>query len=620
MRARSCLWLALVLGACGPEAPPTPDGGTDRPVILEAIVTSPAVEGTAIEIRGLGLDRLGPTPRLALDRAGAPVSVLDAAPATLGDSLFFLLSADAVAQLGPGPHTLELTATGDGRSSDPYSLTLVVASELPVGLLEAPRGEVYRNEVTVVTGEGIVTETEGDLRARFVGSFRPDAGGTSSAIDVELPVQPLERGDRGRGVLVLTTDLGGLLPGTFAGTVQLASRLTGGATSESVRLSTTLHFNPPELYSLDPTSATVGQILTIRGAGLLGGSERPDETTLIRLEGTFTPSGGESPVAFGPQELVPRWISGSEVRIVVEPAVRRDVLASELFGYAQGTFAGQATPVTIAGREELEGATTPFGFALGPVRQVVHVRFLPGFYSSLAAFGLGLAAPEVEAAIQARMEGIYAGWNVDFRFEEPDDYARTAYAVLEIGGPDPNGVGLFGYDNTPGKDVGNLRLFDAIGGTNADTQMDGYPGYGGVFVESFLFWSAHPELPGARPFGAPDPDPLFDTIFDPVRAEPATRSEARGEADAERNQAVAAAIAALGSIIGETASHELGHSLGMAQPYGSPTVYHNDFDGEGCLMDSGSSRPLGERMSQPGFASTTFCYDHPDYLDEILPR
>jgi hypothetical protein len=222
--------------------------------------------------------------------------------------------------------------------------------------------------------------------------------------------------------------------------------------------------------------------------------------------------------------------------------------------------------------------------------------------------------------VQERMEGIYFAWNVDIRLEEPDDFVRTAYSVLEIGGPDPNGLGLFGYDNTPGKDVGNLRLHDAIGGANAQTQSDGYPGFGGVFVESFLYWSADPGLGAQRPPGSPLPDPLFDEVFAPVRAQPATRAEAEGVGEPERVAVVRQAYRALGAIIGETASHEIGHSLGMAQPYGPPTVYHNDFDGDGCLMDSGGDRPLGERMELSGFAPTQLCYDHPSYLAEILSR
>jgi hypothetical protein len=81
---------------------------------------------------------------------------------------------------------------------------------------------------------------------------------------------------------------------------------------------------------------------------------------------------------------------------------------------------------------------------------------------------------------------------------------------------------------------------------------------------------------------------------------------------------VSRAVRALGAIIGETTAHELGHSLGMAQPYGPPTAYHNDFDAEGCLMDTGRDRPLGERMEESGFAPTQLCHDHPSYLDAIL--
>ncbi|MCA9610012.1 MAG: hypothetical protein KC619_30660 [Myxococcales bacterium] len=610
--------LALVLFACDPSTPPPADAGPDEQVvILAAVVATPALEGTPIAIRGLGLDLLGLDARLTVAEGGAS-AVLNVEPGG-GDELVFLLSPAAIEALGPGIHDVDLVASGNGLASQPFGLTLRIVSDLPVDLFETPTGEAHRNDVAVLNGNGILTATEGTLTAQLVGTFTADAGG-SAPVDVTLPVSPLERVDRERGVIVLTTDIGGLQPGTFSGTIQLHSVLRSGTRSDSATLSTTLHFNPPDLYTLDPTEATVGQVLHVLGAGFLGGSDRPDETTLIRLEGTFTPAGGDPPEPFGPRELVPAWVSGTEVQIVVEPAIRRDVLASELFGHARGTFMGTATPIAIMGTEELEGASVPFGFVLGPVRQVVYVRFLPGFYSSLVSFGLAQAAPEVEARVQERMREIYMSWNVDLRFDEPDDYVRTAYAVVEIGGPDPNGVGLFGYDNSPGKDIGNLRLFDAIGGTNAETQMDGYPGYGGVFVESFLYWSEHPGLPGERPPGSPDPDPLFDQVFDPVRSRPVTRAEARGDVSGDRGAQVQAAIRALGSIIGETTSHELGHSLGMAQPYGSPTVYHNDFDDEGCLMDPGGYRPLDERMALPTASTSHFCHDHPDYLDEILSR
>lgn len=616
LRVLVCFFLTLAVVGCDDGAPPMADAGFEPPVILEVEAPSPAVEGSILVVRGLGLDTTGDAPRLRIESGGALVDTLPSVMDFEDGRLFFSLTAGAVSTLGAGSHDVTLTVQGD-VDSDPYVTSLDLATSLPISLGDVPQGEVHFNDPAMLGGDGFITATEGELTARFVGTFSPDAGG-STPVDVELPVVPLERGDRSRGMVVLSTDLGQLAEGTFDGTVQLTSALLSGETTESEEVAATLHFNSPDLFSLEPTDASLGQVLFVNGAGFLGGSERPDETTVLELQGTFTPAGGGEPEPFGPAEIVPRYESGNVVQMIIDVEVRRDELVSALFGHARGTFMGQATPVAIAGTVELPGPTVPFGFVLGPVRQVVYVRLLPGFYASLSRFGLQNARAEIEAAIEARMRGIYEGWNVDLRFEEPDDFSRTAYSILEIGGPDPNGVGLFGYDNTPGKDIGNLRLFDLIGGTNAETQLDGYPGYGGVFVESFLFWSEEPGLPGDRPLGAPDPEPLFDEIFGPVRERAATRAEARGDGDPERVAQVRAAISALASIVGETASHELGHSLGMAQPYGSPNVYHNDFDGDGCLMDTGGDRPLGERMALDGYTPTQFCYDHPEYLDEIL--
>jgi hypothetical protein len=249
----------------------------------------------------------------------------------------------------------------------------------------------------------------------------------------------------------------------------------------------------------------------------------------------------------------------------------------------------------------------------------VYLKFLPGFYGSLELFGLAAAEGRIEPLVVARIEDIYARWGVEVRLERPTDFSENGYATIEIGGPDPNGVGLFGYDNTPGKDVNNLRLHDAIGGANAETQADGYPGYGGVFVESLLYFSARPGLPGRRPPSSPDPDPLFDEIFDPVRRRAATRAELDGVADtAGRASEVQRALEALAAMVGETSAHELGHSLGLADPYGPSVVFHNSFDGDGCLMDGGGSRPVGERANQPGFALSRLCHSGPDYLDGLF--
>ncbi|GAB4196230.1 MAG: hypothetical protein OHK0013_03270 [Sandaracinaceae bacterium] len=612
--AALALWLAAVIAGCPGGGEPT-DAALPPPRITSATAPEPALPGTLIRITGVDLDRLGTDPTLDGFRDGSAVFTLSKVPSDEPDALLFRLSGQAVDALGEGEHDLELVAVGRGLATPRYPIELSVARDLPLALDEGLAGDAHRNDVVVLDGDGFVTADEGDLVLHVEGTLARTAGGTV-AVDARLPVSLVDRADRSRGVVVLSTDLGGIATGTLTGTARLERILAGGTMTSTPTQPVALRFLPPELFSFDGATASVGRLVTVRGAGFLGGADRPTETTLLRIDGTFTPAGGAAMPLRG--ELVPRFVSGSEVRVVIETEVRDGAVIARFFGAQRGVFVGTATPITISGRDELAGATVPLSLVLGPPVQVVQLRFLPGYYDSLARFGLASAEDEIAAGIVRRMEEIYEGVNVDVRLEAPDDFDATATTVIEIGGPDPNGNGLFGYDNSPGKDVGNVRMFDAIGGANAETQADGFPGFGGVFVQSMLWWSSHPELPGGRPPSSPDPEPLFDEIFDPVRARPASRDEIDGAASPERLAEIRRAIAALSSIIGETTAHELGHSLGMAQPYGPVTAFHRDEDGDGCLMDRGGDRPLGERAAQPGFARTIFCDDEPAYLREIL--
>ena len=97
---------------------------------------------------------------------------------------------------------------------------------------------------------------------------------------------------------------------------------------------------------------------------------------------------------------------------------------------------------------------------------------------------------KIRERILAELARIYKGVNIEFRSEAPTDFAL--YEYVTVVGVDPNNMGLFGYDNSPGKDNGNVRLYDKLGGVNATTQEDGYPGYGGVFVRSLMGFSKHP--------------------------------------------------------------------------------------------------------------------------------
>ena len=601
--------LALLLVACGDDAPPDP---TVRPEILEVRVTAPQTQGTRLRVVVANLDTAGDSPRLAVALEGdAPFNLTPELPIE-SDEVRFPLSSVLVSTLGAGNHAVTLRILGDGDlESEPFDFTLRLAEAIPISLTRVPSGDVGRGQLAVLEGDGFLEPGEGTVEARFSGSFTADAGGTEP-VDAIIPVTIAEFGDRTRGLVRLGTELGGVAPGTFTGSVELESVLAfGGAPTTSATLDTTLRFGPPQVFSVEPMELSLEQLVRVRGSGFLGAED--DEVTLLRAEGTFAPQGG-GPVPVGPAELVLAWASDEELIGPVAATVMGDRLVAELFGVARGRFEGTLTPVVLAGDTEVAGSPAPVTLVLGPIRQVIWMRFLPGFYDSLARFGLAAAAGVIEQKIQERIEGIFADWNVEVRLERPEDFSPQGYSVVEIGGPDPNGRGLFGYDNTPGKDINNLRLFDAIGGANAETQMDGFPGYGGVFVESFFGFSEHP--PPDVPDGGPDPDPLFDEIFDEVRDTPATLAEVRGEGD--RSAVVRRAVDSFAAMVGETSAHEIGHSLGLADPFGSERVFHNAGDGPGCLMDSGGARPFGERVNEPGFSDTRLCGENATYLDGIL--
>jgi hypothetical protein len=261
------------------------------------------------------------------------------------------------------------------------------------------------------------------------------------------------------------------------------------------------------------------------------------------------------------------------------------------------------------------------------VKQVVYVRFLPSYVDSLRLYGLGAADADVRARVLAVAARDYAGVNVELRTEPPDDF--QLYSQVDVAGPDPNDLGLFGYDNTPGKDVGNVRLFDKLGGVNATTQADGFPGFGGVFTEQFLGFSQHPG-PSIAPIGGDAT--LFDRVFDPLRPDggrPASTAETQGgvpplasgsicPADPrDRPAVIACGVFVLGNLIGTTLTHEVGHSLGLADPTGD--LFHDPGDQPNRLMDAGGARPFEERAELAGQGPGLFCDDELVYLRSVLP-
>ena len=561
------------------------------------------------------------TPHLLFDGicAGREVHVSGFPTVTSEIEMIFSFDEQLVGELGEGRFEGDLSAVFvEARTGRQFRASVGASFEVRSSLVpsvdDVVDGPVHWNDPVLLHGNGFLGGAEGSTTLLWDGTYATESGDSFPVVDVASIGALVEPRQRDRATSPLPTRFGSIKPGTFTGTISVVNRHASGEEIAAAPVSVVFDIGVPEVFGSDPPSATVGQILHIRGAGFMGGVDG-NEVTVIRLDGTFQPEGGD-PIALSGREFVPEFVSGAELRYAFLPRVGDDGRIVSLdFAANRGVFRGTARPITSKGVEEVAGESRPIEFALRGVQQAVWVRFLPGFSDSVRLFGLRAFEAEVRRRVLDKLARVYDGIAVQFFEEEPVEFDPAARAVLDIGGPDPNGQGLFGYDNTPGKDIGNVRLHDHVGGSNAAGAEDGY-GYGGVFIESFLYFSEHPPFTGSAPPSSPPSEPEFDRIFDPVRTQEATAADWPSGA---RAADVEQAIKTLASLIGDTASHEFGHSLGLAMPYGLPNQYHNPFDTPECLMDAGGDRPFGERAELEGFGYGKFCGDEVLYLGDVLP-
>jgi len=543
---------------------------------------------------------------------------------------------DLIAQLGASQG--ELTGTASVSVDSAVDLQLHVSREIDVSLslraeltpelaqLEHPT-TIFVNEEVVVDGSGMLLGgAEGSTLARVEGCFAPldDGGqlGECAAVGpVELPVTPASRFDRARGWFRFAPEIAGIRGGEFRGQVLLRNQPAAGEPRDSGAVETIAQLREAEVQAVSPTRLSLGQYLEVEGGGFVGGAD--DQVTLLHMVGQYMHEDAPGPVDID-TVLVPEFASGRSIRYVMnEDDDLGQVLALRS---GAGTFAGLITPIVSYRDDEVTGEPLDLNLRMAPVVQVVYLHFTPQYVSSLQHFGLRAADQLIRQRVQQVVERDYRTVNVEVRTEPPADF--SLYSEVEVGGPDPNGLGLLGYDNTPGKDVGNLRLYDRIGGVNATTQADGYPGYGGVFVDSLFIFSEHP---GDLAPESPGQDVLFDDVFDPFRPDTegtaVVAAEVSGMAvpasgdgcPAEgRRGRIDCAVWVLGSLIGTTVSHELGHSLGLANPDGGDV--HIFGDAPDRLMEAGGGRSFRERAELDGEGPGMFCDQEYSYLRAILPR
>ncbi len=529
---------------------------------------------------------------------------------------------------------VEASNTYDGlrHQSKALTVTLDVRYQLTPQLDAVQGNVVFVNDYVQLSGDAfLLGGNEGTAMAIVEGCFTLDGAKTCDPITTaEIVTEPVNEFDRTLVRFPFAPRIAGIAPGTFTGTVKVENRHSPEAGAAVLNTETsTLNGSivEPVIFSFSPSSASLGQYVDVGGSGFVGitPSDSTTALTTIILDGTFTPEGQSTgtPVILS---LIPEFVSGQLVRYVVN---EEDQLGQALdLRKEAGQFAGVARPEVQYGTDTVTGSNTTVSLGIDHVKQVVWIRFLPAYIESLRNFGLRAVEPQIRERIFATLRDSYGGLNLDFRNAQPTDYAL--YSEVELSGTDPNGLGLLGYDNTHGKDENNKRLWDKIGGVNALTQEGGYPGYGGVFVESLFAFSMHPGSFAQSVDGA---DEMFDQLYDPFRPDiggtpvsaadvalgivPLSSGDGCPAAASDRPSQIACAIWTLGSMIGTITAHEIGHSLGLADPGGS--LFHNTGDWLNALMDSGYARGFRERSEVMGEGPGLFCRHNFDYLFSILP-
>ena len=197
----------------------------------------------------------------------------------------------------------------------------------------------------------------------------------------------------------------------------------------------------------------------------------------------------------------------------------------------------------------------------------------------------------------------FAGYSVEvFDSDSPPPDIVAERVKISVEDQDPNGLGLLGVDNSPGKDTGNIRLDENLSGLNMATRARGRSPYGGVFLGEFFTFSRKLNPNSAMA------DPGFDALFGPFSPALGGRAPQPGDSDSP-------AIEALAALLAETLVHECGHALGMAA--GTPGSHHEG-DQPNWRMDEGKFRSFSERAGLG--APQQWGPIDAAYLAKILPK
>lgn len=627
----------LVAGGCGTALGPDP--GLEGLAVTK-VAPATIIPGSKVVVKGVSfVDQQWGQATLHLKGQAGGRSVDLRWPATFVDFSTLTVAVDGskIDEVGgdvdfAGTATVEILATSDDNTYESAALTVNLGfreSLTPTTSTVQSSGVIFVNDQIEIEGDGfLLGGDEGTTIAKVTGCFTPDTGGTCRPITArDIPMTPTDPLERSKATFPFSPTIAGIKPGTFTGKVTVTNQQMASSPISADPANVEYDMVTSQIFTVcvgTPCATTIraslGQYVFVQGGGFVGGEA--GALTELEMIGTFNRTGmAPAPVSM---TLIPEFVEGRLVRYVLNTD---DELGQTLDLRADtGQFTGNITPIVSYGIDRVRGASKAVSMTIAPVKQVVFLDFRPSYVEGLRDFGLRAVDNRIRARILEFCTNAFAGVNIEFRAEPPTDFAL--YEHVELTGVDPNNMGLFGYDNSPGKDNGNLRLYDRLGGVNALTQQDGYPGFGGVFLRSLMGFSKHP---GSFTKSVPGADPVFDKIFDPFRADldnqPISSADLSGNVtmlsngtscpSKDRASQISCAIFVLGNLVGGTLAHEIGHSLGLANPFSEG--FHNAGDGLNRLMDGGGDRPFLERAQLEGQGPGVFCDDEYMYLRMILP-
>lgn len=516
--------------------------------------------------------------------------------------------------------------------------SLTFQQELTPEVAPIQGGDVYAGERLPLTGAGFLRPEEGStfLVVEQGQVTFTQAGGMASLDGKEIPL--IWDGNRQRAQLLIDAAVFGVRKADFQGNVKFINRLRDGRVMEgNAQSGVTFSLQESFISTLacgdqDPCiGGSRGQRIQVRGRGLI--APRGGALMTLRFEGIFTPDdptlsplqlSGDTALERAPD----RYFDDELVEISVWYEIERVGRVARLTGLGStpGVFRGYITPILTDPYGTQAGIPWQGEFRVLPSRQVVYMKYLPRFSTGLEKYGLRNVENQIRAQILKAASQPYSGFNVTFVDTPPQDFLD--YATIELSGPDPFGDGVFGYDNSTNdgivKDTGNLFLADYIGGYNQGSAEEFNNPYGGIYIESFDYFS--PTL-SARKNGTAvdDASELFDEVLSPFMPSlGGTPIKAAEIGSGERDAEIERAIQLFGNVIGNTVAHEVGHSMGLAyfrgDETGSSSGFHNTGDLPGALMDSGGSRSFEERAAIDGVEPATFNATNAEYLGRILPK